>query len=430
MPVAGKTHRYVERNRGTTDLNGLTEPPTIIPFAQEDSGARYTLNRDSTYNYLRNAGFWSTQHQRLGVTGLPQIFIPAGTRIMAFDGWALNMGSTTGNNAVTRVSAVTNGQYYRNPYYSAVVRQWDGVDFAGRWMWSQVIEASDVATLRGKVVRLQAKVTCPSFWIANARFNNSVIRLGLLKLSGGTDDTIPTTFTTNSTAGVIPTFGTGLSLIPPLTYGIDGAGADQYSLFSNDPGATKLPFFADFESTIATYPFGRRLGGLWQIPSDAQNLIFVVWTHNVTTGGFGGMGLVLSQPQLTVGESVKEWTCLSPALERVRSQRFVCSSFNDNPRQNAGLAGALRGHANAAGAAADQVLPVRFPVQMHRAPTITLYNPLAANAFVRNTVNITDASASSFANASEQGADITFTGLSTWDVGASVAVHYKASAEL
>jgi hypothetical protein len=437
----GATHRYVERNRGVSDLATLSQPPTLLPFAQEDSGARYALSRGSYYNYLRNSGFWSTQVRSLNSTAGLGFTIPVNERVLTYDGWSM-CSSDNGVNQTFLEGLVSRQPLYRSPYYWGAF----GIDGGGRAMVSQVIEAQDVFALRGRIVRAQAVVAfCAQSSAITTPFAR--VRIALAKLSGGTTDVIPTTFMTGfANSGTVPILGANLSFIPPLTYGADGGVAEVSSIvgtgFGPRNGISTASATVNSRTGVSffpAFPRGQRLGGLWQIPSDAQNLIFMIWNDQNMNSSSLATFLAVSQPSLTVGEAIQEWRCLSMAAEIARSQRFLSSSFSPTSptgagaRQLAGLAGSVRGYVNAGGTASGQILPIRFPVEMRAAPTITLYNPSAANAFVRNTQEATDATASATANIGTTGADVTFTGRGgggSWDIGDPVAVHYLANAEI
>lgn len=70
-----------------------------------------------------------------------------------------------------------------------------------------------------------------------------------------------------------------------------------------------------------------------------------------------------------------------------------------------------------------------FPVNMRIAPTITTYNPVAANAFVRNYTATSDATSTSSVNVTSRGFYLTFEP-SSGSVGGSNAIHWQAEARL
>ena len=71
---------------------------------------------------------------------------------------------------------------------------------------------------------------------------------------------------------------------------------------------------------------------------------------------------------------------------------------------------------------------LRFPVLMRTNPTITLYNPSATNAQIRNINNSSDFSGTASQNVSVYG--LNFTGTSTGSQAQSCAIHITATAEI
>lgn len=112
-------------------------------------------------------------------------------------------------------------------------------------------------------------------------------------------------------------------------------------------------------------------------------------------------------------------------------QRYACSTFPQGTAwgQNAGAPGSLVVGSTAS--AYGTQLHWRFPVPMRATPTITTYNPSAANANARNQAATADRtySINPFSNTSTS----SFTGVAdaTGDVtGQSIAIHFSASSRL
>lgn len=422
-----------------------TSPPSVLPCAQPSDGSRYTIARTRPYNYLRNSGFWFNTLNRAGTFSLfgNQLVGTTTGRDPTFDGWGMTASETgTERQAVDRLTLNTPTADYRQPYYAGKFGLAAGL-IQRRFLISQAIESIDVVSMREQVVRFQAKVMVyPAQWPFGGGINSpgypstnivagGRIRIALAMLSGGTADSLPATFVTNfglASSDVIPILGTGLSYIAPLTRGVDGGTREEHSIVTSGLSPQELP---------RLLPRGMRVGGLWRVPASAQNLVVMIWTDRpIRSTGDNNQFMTIHEPSLTVGEIIPEFSPMSTELELARCRRFCCGSFSQTtnvPAQNAGLAGVIRGLVNANGTASGQVVPVRFPVPMRAAPTITTYNPSAANAFVRNTVLGTDATATSSANVGQHGADITFTGVGgggAWAAGQAVAVHFIANAEL
>ena len=111
-------------------------------------------------------------------------------------------------------------------------------------------------------------------------------------------------------------------------------------------------------------------------------------------------------------------------------QRYYYKTFPQAtvPAQNAGLDGAFL-FGNPATSSPGVFTPnLRFPVLMRTNPTITLYNPSAANAQIRNINNSSDFSGTASQNVSVYG--LNFTGTSTGSQAQSCAIHITATAEI
>ena len=160
--------------------------------------------------------------------------------------------------------------------------------------------------------------------------------------------------------------------------------------------------------------------------SSLSNLILFVWTESAVAQNF----------QITIGNvrlanGIYYGECRKPSfLETLRyAQRWVQKSFlyGTTPAQNVGAAtGESFGIAGKAGATANQILWVRFDAPMFGTPAITLYNPLAANAQIRDYLASADFSASSAGRIAPNGFNVTGTGNAGTVVGNEIAIHWTA----
>ena len=120
--------------------------------------------------------------------------------------------------------------------------------------------------------------------------------------------------------------------------------------------------------------------------------------------------------------------------ELARAQRYYQKSFlyGTAPVQNAGLGTQveLRFPATTVGATTSISPTLFFPVLMRANPTITLYNPSAANAQVRNATDSADCSGSSFVIFGPAGFALQATGNAGMAVGEMLAVNWASDAEL
>lgn len=114
----------------------------------------------------------------------------------------------------------------------------------------------------------------------------------------------------------------------------------------------------------------------------------------------------------------------------VECERHCMMSFPEGvtPAQNAGVAGSHRFTSAIAGAVAFTGY-ISFRTRMRPGGSGTLYNPSAANAFIRNVTDGADFSASAIAEVSENGMTLTGTATAGTAVGEQLAVHYLVTSE-
>lgn len=388
IPAAGKATEYI----ATTTL----EPHVLMA-----SGIDINLAPIRKYNFLRNAGFWFAQRQAPGTL---TTYSSVGGRILTADGWGISNENAstqyirTDTNVTPEVGLA--GRFYG---------QFTKITAAGKLVIGQVVEGSDTGALRGSRVRVQ-------IWAKGVIAASTTWRLGLVQLSStGTIDTVPNGaglfLTAFGAASTDPTLGANLAYIAPVA----GITPDNGTVVGNAVNIT------------VTSAAWQRFGGVFDVPAGAKNLIVMIWSDAQVTAT---NGIALSQISLTDGGAVQDWAPLAVSEELLRAQRYYCKSFNvDTLPATAVAIDAVRGHVSVAGAVAG-VLGVRFPVPLRTAPTMTFFNPAAANAFARNTTAGTDATATAGANIGDQGSDVTFTGLAAWTVAQAVAIQYTADAEL
>jgi hypothetical protein len=262
--------------------------------------------------------------------------------------------------------------------------------------------------LRGRTVRIQAKM---KFSVAAAM----TIRFGLLQLTNaGTVDTIPAPFISAfNGGGTEPTLGTNLSYIAPKT----GLTPENSAIVTN---GIECVLTANWV----------RYSGVFDIPVNCKNLVLVFWSNGQLAANDE---LNIAEVGVYDGYEIRDWFPRIQGDQFARCQRYYCKSFAPDtaPVQNGGVAGAIRTMvATAAAVTTSSTLGVRFPVSMVKAPTLTFYNPAAANAFMRNIPAATDATATSAANTTTEGTDVNATGIAAWTVGQELKVHYAADASL
>ena len=114
-------------------------------------------------------------------------------------------------------------------------------------------------------------------------------------------------------------------------------------------------------------------------------------------------------------------------------ERYFQKSFlyDTAPAQSPGIStGEFIYTASVAGASSQYAPNVLFGARMRAAPTITTYNPAAANAQVRNLTDATDLSATTIYNNTETGFLVYATGTAGTAAGERLGVHWTAAAQL
>lgn len=416
--VAGKAHHFIERVApapldAADRIGRLISKPTDVPTVINDDSVKFGLTPVG-YNWLRNSGFWFAQ-RGVTVTAAPT------TRTIGPDGWGLSCGVSS------TVNITPSSLAFSASYAPGIVNLNLGTR-GNRVLITQVLEHVDTCALRGATVRLQAFYEAVPAGGGGEQVlaKSPGMRMAIAMLSGGVADALPATFSSGlASEGAPLQLGTNLSYLTPRRNGVDNGIVDGSTILCNQTRAS-----------IRHQPFVtgelQRTGGLWDIPTTAQNLIVMFWSDAFDNDATLNH-VYLGRASLTVGQAIQPWAPMSIEDELRRVQRYYCKSLPLINNNNIGN-GAVRGMVSVAGAAAGQVLPVAFPVEMRSAPTVVTQNiALSSNSFVRNTTNSTEATATAAANVSTRGCDITFTGLgggTAWTVGQSVAVQYLADAEL
>jgi hypothetical protein len=148
-------------------------------------------------------------------------------------------------------------------------------------------------------------------------------------------------------------------------------------------------------------------------------------SSNQINGVNGNTNFRLYQVQLELGTSATVFEPSDFGTELLKCQRYYVKTFPyaTAPAQNAGVTAALCHYSQAAVTSGNQW---QFPVPMRSAPTITTYNPSAANANWRDATNAADR-AVTVATASEREIIISSTAFAA---GAQNLIHVAANAEL
>lgn len=149
---------------------------------------------------------------------------------------------------------------------------------------------------------------------------------------------------------------------------------------------------------------------------------------------FGTFTIDIADVQLELGSEATYFERLNLEDQLLWNQRFFCKSFAlaTAPAQNVGGgSGEYLFPCTKAGASQNYSPRIAFPVRMRAAPaSVTLYNPSAANAQVRDSTAAADCSSSSANNLSETGFHIGCLGNASSAVANALVVHWSATAEL
>ena len=168
--------------------------------------------------------------------------------------------------------------------------------------------------------------------------------------------------------------------------------------------------------------------GTWEAANDQGS------TNQVNGLDSTANNFYITGVQLEVGSSATDFERVPWDYQLSRCQRYFCKTFPyaTAPAQNVGvLTGEVNFSSNRAASTANLQSPrVYPPVTMRAAPTITTYNPAAANAEIRDISASADCSAVGVDSASDGGFYIKGTSSASTAVGNNLGVHVAAKAEL
>ena len=337
-PSAGTNNVYVRYLSTTTQAitpsQGTVSWSTLNSDVQQDLGISYK-NRIINGNMAidqRNAGASVT---------------PTGTQYIT-DRWALYCNQSSKFSVQQNAGAVTPPVGFTN-YLGATSLSAYSVGSSDFFMFGHRIEGFNTADLGWGTAN--AKTVTISFWV----------RSSLTGTFGGSF--------VNS-AG---------DRSYPFTYTISAANTwEQKSI--TVAGDTSGTWLTTNGIGISVY-FGLGTGSTWAgtAGSWSSNYYFTA-TGATSVVGTNGATFYLTGVQLEVGTQATTFTTAggSYGAELALCQRYFCSSFSIGtaPAQNAG--GGMIGK-GANGATAEPILTWSFPVSMRAAPTVTTYNPSAAN---------------------------------------------------
>lgn len=213
-----------------------------------------------------------------------------------------------------------------------------------------------------------------------------------------------------------------------------GTGTDETVTSSGFPSGnvttTFSPAFAPAANSSGTY------SGTITVPSGITEAMLAI-----TAGAFVGTAGANDWMQITnvklevVPTGGVATSFVHPPISATMQEclRVYQKTFLDTtvPVQNAGAAtGEYRAAATKAGANAQTLGTLQFKVVMRAAPTVTLYNPAAANAQARDITAAADCSSTTAQNTSTASCEIVTTGNASTAVGNTIGVHATLDARL
>jgi len=379
MPIDEKISQIQESSELTDDdLFVTVQNVSTVPVTRGKTGSKVKRWLGNPYNYLINGGFDFAQRQTPGtLTTLTQDKYSA-------DRWRISRENT--DLQYQRIDA--SGETGLTSKYYGLFKK---ITSAGKFMAYQILEGINSVPLRGKTVIFQAQMKVSA---------SKTMRMAVIELqNAGTMDTIPGTFITAYGANTVdPTLGANLAII---------TAAQSKSV------------------TTAWQTFSVSV----TVPSNSKNIIVAVWSDsqfavNDTLG--------IAEAGHYVGAVAQAWVPRLTVTELAMCQRYYFKTFtvDTGPAQNVGTnTEEFHSPAPLAGAVTQRFAKLLFPGGMFKIPTVTIYNPAAANAQVRDLTAAADCSATAqtpFTN----GIVMSCTGNAATAVGNALRVHVTAEAEL
>jgi hypothetical protein len=291
----------------------------------------------------------------------------------------------------------TDLQYQRNDAHaeSGLASRYYGtfkkITSTGKFMVYQILEGVNSAALKGKTAIFQARMKASAA---------KTIKMAILELqNAGTMDTIPGTFVSAWGANTVnPTLGTNLAII---------TAAQSKSVTTA---------WQNFSVSVT-------------VPSNSKNIIIALWSDSQ----FAANDILhVAEAGLYISNTVQIWKPKPYTEELFMCQRYYWKTFaiDTGPAQNVGASTSeVRFPAPVAGASTERPPKILFPALMRAAPTITTYNPAAANAQVRDFTAGADCSAVA-TTPHPNGVLVSCTGNASTAVGGALGVHLTAEAEL
>lgn len=320
----------------------------------------------------RNGGLEVWQR---GAGGAASIAVAASTTAYAADGWALKTNANQAS-AVDQVAGIATGSRW-----AARVRRNAGQTGTGVMSFEYPLDADEIAALRGSRVTLSLTLQAGANWSPTS--GNLTIELRT---------------------------GTGTPAKRSA-----GAYTGEAADISATQAITTTPTRYAFTSAAA-------LGA-----AVTQGSIYLTWTPAGTAGAADDF--TIDDVQVEIGTGRTAFERLPFTLELLLCQRHFWKTFKYDvaPAQNAGSPTADHQWGAQRAAAASNFGFLPFPVVMRAAPTITFFNPGAANAQARDLDAAADCSSTS-GSGYVRGMRFTTVGNASTAIGNTLAFHATADA--
>jgi hypothetical protein len=271
---------------------------------------------------------------------------------------------------------------------------------AQRMGLAQIIESADCTDLRGAIVTLSARVRCST---------SATIRCAILEHTGTADtltsDFINTWTSANYSAG---NFFTSTDLT------VRAVGS--LSVLADTAATIRLGDVTALQSAVT-------------LGSSFTNLMVVFWIEGAAAQN---VTLDIGKAQLEPGARATPFERVPLQTEKNLCMRRYQKSFPaaTAPAQNAGTTGAVCLGQGAAASTAQVLQFVSYPVEMASNPSLTIFNPGAANAHIRNLAIGADFANTTTSISTTRGHTLQGDSPGASAEGNLCAYHYTAVAEL
>lgn len=386
-PAAGKVAVYANESGQLVTL--------------DDAGIARAVGRTGPVNAVRNSAFWFAQRQTPGTL---TTYSHSTQRMITADGWGI-----TCENASIQYRRVDTASTPETGHPSRYYGEYTKITSTGKITVTQFLEAATALPYRGRKVRLTAKL--------KGVIATPTIRMSLVQVTsaGNVDNPSSSYLTAHGANGTDPTMGTNFARITP----------------SADEALENTTIDGDAAEAVLTTSW-QKFSAVFFVPTDCKNLVIDFHTDSgiAATNGFA-----IGEVMLTDGIETQEFAPQSWQEELDRVQRFYVKTFglDTAPVQGAGVSsGQLRCTLGKAGATALAAqFQWRFPCRMRtNSPTVTLYNPVSANAQVRQIGGTASDLTATASAVTEQALEVTATGVAAGAVGDQCGIHATVDAEL